>query len=102
MLKFVPYKIQSVEEAKNEGYVQMGFHAPNLKPCLEFIEEKRDKARWLRLLTRDRINMLWEYLDLSPLRCSFIIVDQHGHSGYREKSFGNRYCIWRRDITRDN
>ncbi|MDP3772367.1 MAG: hypothetical protein Q8Q94_03270 [bacterium] len=104
MLHHAPYKIRTVEEAKGEGYVPMGLHAPTLKPCLGFIEVIREKARWLRLLTPERIVLLGPYLDpyVSVLRYSFIIVDQESDGEDEEEHADNHYGMWRRDITRDN
>ena len=94
-----PYRIWTQEEAADRGYTPVeGLRAPRLKPFLEMMDTLREKAQWLRTLTRRRIAMLMPYLDLSPLRRSFIIVCEEDSPEYEELY----YSLWQRDITRRN
>ena len=98
----VPYGVRTVEEAKLQGYSPSKLHFPTIEPCKRFIARMLEQAEWLRLLTPDRIAMMRPYLDPTPLRRAFIIVDQIGSPGHVRRSTGDRYCIWSRDVSRDN
>jgi hypothetical protein len=105
MLRSAPYTIRTVEEAVNGGYTQVSeLHAPVPDPFFETIDRVRHKVRWLYSLTPDKKKALGPYLHMygSILRYSFIIVDQQDYPEYMQKSSWDRYCFWRRDITRDN
>ncbi|MBI3630832.1 MAG: hypothetical protein HY221_00645 [Candidatus Sungbacteria bacterium] len=96
MLKFAPYQVRTVQEALREGYERAPeFYVlqADLWSLLETLASMQRKLEWLRGLTPDARGMSWPVLEKygSILQSSFIVVQQD-----------HVYCLWRRDITRDN
>lgn len=94
MLKTTPYVIRTVTEARRGGYVQAPeFYSRDAEPLIRVILSIEYKWQGLDLLTPHERGMNLPTLEkyVSIMRCSFIIVAQE---------FG--FCLWKRDITRDN
>jgi hypothetical protein len=89
-----PYRIYSIAEARRGGYAQAPeFYARDAKSLMRTISSIEDKRLELDVLTPHERDMCLPILEkyASIMRNSFIIVAQ---------GFG--YCLWMRDITRDN
>lgn len=94
MPKIAPYRIRTIAEAQRGGYIQAPeFYARDVEPLMRTISSIEDKRLALDTLTpygrRMSLPVFEKYAPI--MRCSFIIVAQE---------FG--FCLWKRDITRDN
>ena len=90
------YKIQTLKQAKSEGYTQVAkLHLSKPEDFFEIIDKMKKKLAWLRALSQSRNipeKELHQYRLL--LHYSFVIVDQKGHPEYIRQSSGYRYCFW--------